>query len=483
MDDGSFSIDAYPGADPTGASFSDAALSAAVAAATAAGAPIFVPPGRFKLSQLLSLTLPPGCPAFYLRGAGRQIAQLYWPAAGGGIALTMPGSTQSFHVEEISLVTGAGSGGTGLSVTNSSGAMDGTEPSALDNVTLEGASGGYWTTGVSTASVSFVNSRALTVLGINGAPVGTGVRIAGSAAAPAIVFNFDDASLEYLKDGIVVGDWVQGIAALKCNFSGVNGIVVPAGLAGLIQMTVSNSQFGPYFGTAIGTESAFADAILRDNLFLSSSGGNGVILDAAQRGSICGNHFVSLNGGGTALRIGPPGNPAIGGLVSDNVVNGYAVGIDLAAGSSGWQVQGNLDLGNAQFLRNAGSGNLIAGESFAASVSASVPMSSGAPATVVSLDLPAGTFLVTGSASFDGTPTTDVSAIGASISLTPGVWGEGSLFPSSSTGFNANLPAGQRLITLASPGTVYLVVYSSFTGGTNGAWGGLAATRLPTPGR
>lgn len=345
MSGGDFDITLF-GADPTGISFSDAAIADAVTMAIKNSRGIFIPPGRFKLANQLAYTLPAGALAFCLEGAHSKLSSLYWPEAGGGISGAHQANTQPFSLKNLALLTGAAGGGTAFSVTNASGASNVLDVSDISNVAIKGADGGnladYWSIGLAATDFSYINSRGLSVVGGSaGGTIAIDLSAPGSEVSAQYIFNFEQANFEVVDTAFLLGDWVQGVNLAHSNIGGRLGISLPAGAPGTvqrdqIQLTIADNQFN-MTDAAILANAAFPDILFHDNLILSPSGGNGVILNVAERGSLHDNHYIALGAGtGTAILIGAPGYGGLSGIVHDELIEAYAVGVDQTLAVPPW---------------------------------------------------------------------------------------------------------------------------------------------------
>jgi hypothetical protein len=470
------------GADPTGASDSAAALSAAIAAAGANK--VLVPEGTFKCNSQISANVPQS--GLVLEGKGSAQTALYFPST-DGLALTLATGSRAppLHIRDFSLLTGGTGASVGITIAQSV-AFGTNDNSDITNVTLKGNDGGsatrYWSTGIILNFVSFLNFHGVDVIGPS-SNLGTGVSLTANAAIPGIVYNFTSANFQNLATGILVAStWVQGITVGQSNFtSGTNGISIPSGGSSEIQLTLIGNQFGYQTNAAIDVEVAYADVMFHDNLVLAPSGGSGVIIGNATRVSVENNHFVALvSGTGTGINIKSTGGLSLGGIISGNLVNGFGTGINLQASASGFLVTGNLNQGNTTFVSNSGINNAVDGDTVSSTVAidSAVALTSGVSKSVTSISVPPGNWLITGNVNFNTGASTVVSSIGASISTASNTMGSiSSQFPSSATGFASTLATGAAYFGFTTATTVYLVAVSGFTTSIQAAYGTITAVR------
>jgi hypothetical protein len=469
------------GADSTGTEDSAPAISAAAIAA-GAGA-VVIPAGTFKGNSQISVAVPAG--GFTLLGKGSGISTLNFPSTNAFLFTLGTGSrAPPLHLRDFSLLTGGTGTSVGITVTQTI-AFGTNDNSDITNVTLRGDDGGqathYWSTGIILNFASFFNFYGLDIIGPS-RNLGTGISLTSNATIPGIVYNFTSANFQNLTTGILVAStWVQGITVAQSNFTnGVNGVSIPSGGIGELQLALVGNQFGYLTNAAVDSEVAFGDVMFHDNLVIAPSGASGVIIGNATRVSIENNHFVALGAGtGKGVDIKSTGSSGNGGIISGNILNAFATGINLQAGASGFTVTRNVNQSSTTFVTNAGTRNIIDGETVSSTVliGGEVTLSTGVAANVTSISVPAGNWLIRGDITFDTGGTTVVSSIGAAVSTVSATLASGMLFPSSGTGFGAKLSTGALYFSFTSATTVYLVAYSGFTTSMQKAYGSITAVR------
>jgi len=348
-----------------------AALAAALKASSGGGSCVYFPPGVFTFASNFTYVLPNGSASITLTGAGADVTQLYWPT-GGGLTVDYVGTENSVHVRNMSLTTGSVGVGSAvvLSQTNGNAGVADNALSELFDVTIRGADGysqnDYWGYGVEINQISNVNLAGLVISGPGGAAYstkGVGVTLQGSTNNPAVVFNITGATFNYLSQGIVYGQQVEGLTVSQSNFVGDDfGIYVPPNASGLDQMTVLGSQFncataGIYVGSYL------SNTLFSANLFIVPNTGRGVYLQQAYLYSAMGKSFnIGSPQKGASYPIGiEVGSTAGGGTITGNLFDNMVTAIILDPSSTGANVQSNEYSNDSTMVENQGTGNTVGG--------------------------------------------------------------------------------------------------------------------------
>jgi hypothetical protein len=360
------------GADPTGATDSLAAWNSAIAAAVAGRKRLRIGPGKFSLSAAVSFTFPATTGSLIIEGSGVDITEITFPNVSSGITLNYDGPFNSVHIRDLSITTGQVAAGTAaIGLTQTVGTILNPALTALSditNVTIRGADGyevtDYWSYGVVVNSVSNINFTSLMIVG-SGAQLGYGVLLEASGAnAPPVIFNFTGCWIGYVQFGVAVSDFVQGVTINQSNFFACqNGFVVAAGVTGLDQLTIANSQFA--CNVNINMASQFQNAMIIGNLFIIITNGFGIFYSAAVLFTIVGNTFQNGNSGTgeTGIYINNT-TGGVAGVITGNVFRALADAIKLDTASSGVNVQSNFYAGmTSHNVNNLGAGNTIGGGS------------------------------------------------------------------------------------------------------------------------
>ena len=365
-------IERYGGS--SGSADNSPALLSALGASSGEGRCVSFAPGRFRFTSPITFRLPNDSASATLIGAGADVTELDWPN-GGGLTFEFVGQNNSVHVRDLSLTTGTAGAGRALVLQQAAdlgGSPADNALSDVSDVSIRGADGyagtDYWEAGVAIVGVSNVNMTGLVVTGPGGeayASQGQGVVLEGSAHDPAVVFNIVGATFNYLRQGVVYGNQVQGVTISQSNFVGDSyGIFIAAGLNGLDQLAVIGSQFNcALAGVYVGSYTS--DTLFSSNLFIVPNTGTGMLLEQAYLYSAVGNAF---NSGSPSFTASHPvgievGATVGGGTITGNVFDSMAVAVALEKRSTGANVQSNKYSNDPVTVRNLGSGNQVGGGS------------------------------------------------------------------------------------------------------------------------
>ena len=389
-------LDHY-GADPTGATYSDAAWDMATAIAGPASRCIQPAAGTYKFMGQISWPFPTaGTSHASVRGTGEGSSVFYWPNSSAGLLFQEHSDHQSFRVEGLTLLTGQAGASEAIVATNDFSAP-GSSPcpgspyhSSIQDVSIQGydrfaraGASQFWKTGVHAINVSFLDWDGLNVTDADPAvftnpnETGTGMLLEGSAPGSAYpsgclagVFNGSRSGYWNLGHGITIGTWSQGYQLDKLNFTlGQFGIDQAVGAANNDELTVDNSQFN----TAryqVFLQAGVMRLGMHGNTIFVPDNGQGLYSGGGHDGSITGNQFIGiLFGGGEHLAANSVGvhlvandSPSAG-VVTGNTFKDLTYGVDLEAGASGWNVQSNGYANVTTKVSNAGSGNTVGGGS------------------------------------------------------------------------------------------------------------------------
>lgn len=150
-----------------------------------------------------------------------------------------------------------------------------------------------------------------------------------------------------------------------------------------------------------------------------------------------------------------------------------------------------LSIGNGGTNTSVASGMAVPAGGIGEFISQSVPVGSavalttGISATIASISLTAGTWLVFGNVVTNaaGTTTTSsaiagINSVAATLPTAPGAGAYAQYNSSVAAGGNIALPAGCSVVTVAAPTTEYLVANVAFATSTLSAYGFIGAVRL-----
>jgi hypothetical protein len=305
--------------------------------------------------------------ALAIEGAGDDVSLLEYTGTGTAITVTEPGATNTatVHFSKFSLLTNHAGSAMGI-VVNYTGADTLEQPNSNSfDMTLRGSDGteqtNYFGTGISIqGGVSFVNFR-VNIAGPSGTPQGTGISISGGTTT-GIVYNLlPGTNLSQLAVGLNIGNNTQGYAVTETNFTGVGrGIYIPSSSTNVVQVAVTQSQFGPCTVHCVDDQSANATAatalLFSNNLFFPPSGGYGINIANAVEPVIIGNDFSYGLTPNVGNGINIDTSPSRGGIIANNNFTGMATAITLGTGSQNLVIGPNVhsvDGGHAYITNNA----------------------------------------------------------------------------------------------------------------------------------
>lgn len=361
------------GAKCDGVTDDSAAFATALAFLQSHGGGSLYVPGHTILNGDFAYTFAGAADSLRIWGPGPEIAKLDWHSA-GGITFNYLGAFNSVQMVDLSLVTKTTGGSTAVKLVQTSAGISDPGNSALNifqNVLLHGSSGfgaghvDYWGNGIVVRGVSNINFTNVQITGPTITPystLGVGIDIAGTAALIPVVYNLVGCTFNLLNLGIVYGAFLQGFTCTNSNFTGCAiGIAVPAGITGLVQMIVTNSQFN--CSTALNVLSEVVGIQFNNNLLLIPNPGSGLIINPSHTNTICNNIFTPAAFGGVenGIVIGVTAATS-GSMITGNIFwfMGSAA-IDLLAGSQNVSVQSNKYLNCAANVVDNGTGNTIGG--------------------------------------------------------------------------------------------------------------------------
>lgn len=310
-----------------------AAIVAAMATANANGAVLYFPPGRYKMTQRLTL---PNAPITVL-GDGSGISTIEWTNASGGILyqpaiLSDPagaGVDRELTIKGLTLRTTQNGGGAAIEAIWPENPGQAAETANISDVQIRGQSFvQYWNTGIKLVGARNSRIENTNIYGSTATPTGLDKGIHIHSNGSSTDYRISDVEISGVNTGIHVDGGVAG------QGSGPEGVLVH-------QATITSANFGihvvtadpepmlnvrgshmavrmsgirtnaiasvlnentiylfPSSGTpAVGiyTDNAY-DLTIRDN-WLSSSvpqSANGIVISNSQRLSISGNNFMSM---------------------------------------------------------------------------------------------------------------------------------------------------------------------------------------------
>jgi hypothetical protein len=371
--DGPLNIKQFGGVGD-GTTANDTALSIALSLWAANGfGHIYFPAGKYKFTSKVTHVLIFSLPVlgmtrgFTISGDGQNATKLYWPNADGGLWLEQANSNQSIIVRDLSFVTNQAGGGTALRLLATGGFGPVPAQSSITNLTFQGDDGGgpgsrYWTTSIDVVAWPLINFY--NCLFVGAGSIGIGVRLSGTADNYyGILYNFTSCLFNILNTGILYDSFVQGVTVVGCNFNGgIYGIHSPSTAQGILaQLAVTNSQFDNA-GHQIFTEAAIGNTQINNCIFFVKEGFAGLQLSASLYPQVTNSWFNGPSVTSAAQGIHVEG-PAIAGTITGNIFRSFGIGIVLAAGSAGVNVQSNSYSAVTTHVLNPGTGNTVGGGS------------------------------------------------------------------------------------------------------------------------
>jgi hypothetical protein len=356
------------GAVGDGVTDDTAAVTAAFNAVRTVGGSLYFPAGKYALAANIPVTLGANA-TLAVFGAGADITQLVW-AAGGGLTINLPGEANAVHVRDMTFVTGANGTGNGLALNLTIGSVPwpNSPQSDVSNVTFRGTDWyagqtHYWGSCVAIDRLTQVSFFNVLMTGHTEAgtytTTGFGLALTATSAVPGVVYNLDSCTFNNMGVGISYGNWIQGVAAVNCNFTGCAiGINAPAG-TGEAQLSIANSQFN--CSTAINLQIALFAVQIASSLFIVPPAGAAIQTVGEAQLTIIGNSFGSStasNVTGTGIVVSS-GSQLGGTIVGNSFYDLPQSGVSLGAGSGGILVGSNTFVNCPTPISDAGTGNVI----------------------------------------------------------------------------------------------------------------------------
>lgn len=344
-------------------------LTAALAVLPATGGAVYIPTGNYSFGSQIAYTIPSTTAAVSIFGDGQDGTILTW-AAGQGMAITYVGPFDSIHIHDLSFLTGtvgtASQTALTLTMQPSDANAANSALSSIENITIRGSDGysrtNFWSTGINVQAVSNINFTGMHFVGPS-AIGGNGVILAGNSTTPAVIFNFTDSYFETLNQGIVYGQYTQGVTVSQSNFTGGNyGVANSNALPGLDQLIVMGSTFECVHG-GIVLMTGVPNTNITGDLFIIPSNAYGLYFTAGTSAwEVVGNSFVPDTAATTTTGIAVVASTLTGTVLANNFL-ALTLGIQLATAATGVNVQSNAYSANTNNISNLGTGNTIGGGS------------------------------------------------------------------------------------------------------------------------
>jgi hypothetical protein len=340
------SIMAYTGADPTGATNSDAAFTAAIAAALARpyGAKIVLPAGNFKLSAAQSIALT-AAQSIYFEGAGPGLTTITQTGAADAFDVAIAHYTtkngQFVGFRNLSLYyTNATPGNAGINVTTAAAGGQQGLPVYIENCAFLGAFNTDFSS-VADPTQTYISNSTFYMSSNT-----TGIYFSGNAATS--IYGVDlmlDNDISWNGAAFLnVGPYVQGVIARGINVAAATRAITWTASAGAgEQFILANSYVmsGVYL-TVSGTGSLTGVQISNNFFDGPSATTDELNIVGVLEPQVAGNFFFgSPTVGGTALYFGA----------------GASYGVITGNDFAGWE--GGSGNGNGLTLDTGANGNLV----------------------------------------------------------------------------------------------------------------------------
>jgi hypothetical protein len=355
---------------------------AAFNAAKAVTRCLVFPAGKFRFNSALSYTMTTANQSVTIRGEGQEVTELYFPnAVGTALLITTLGPDNSFHVRDLAMTTGTIHTDTALYVQNNmtagTVAQSGYAGSDVTRVTFR-SDQGYaqgntgtpithgWLYGFTSNKVSMIDFAGVQVYGPtpggayhgSGGTGGTGIQVGSSDPnIIPVIFNFSRINVGWVENGIVYGNYVQGVQITQSNFVGCwAGIQVPAGLTGLAGLLVSNSQFNNQYGILMLT--AVPQFQVVNSMFYVADNGTGIEdHDKSFVTQITGNSFMGAHdlpaGPSTGISFTPSILDLVPAVITGNTFYRLGTGVNFGSNVDGIIVAANIFSQNTLNVQNA----------------------------------------------------------------------------------------------------------------------------------
>lgn len=276
-----FSVKAY-GAVGDDSTDDTSAFLATIAAVVANGGTLYIPPGRYRITEDLPITLVTSNHHIEIAGQGKYQSILRFTGIGvaGGVTFWSTGASDylhpTFHVHDLGIITSKKDAGTALSISwHNDTSTD--ETYLIENVVIakditrvsdSGADYGYWSEGI---SITNGRNGAIRNCFIQGdtllSPNSThGIHLQGECTASVLTDN----QVTAFTYGLLVEDMTEGIYAFANDFLyGDYGIHINVD-AGEPQMTIIGNSFNAkVYGVRLTN---CMTSIVSGNLFYSWAG-------------------------------------------------------------------------------------------------------------------------------------------------------------------------------------------------------------------
>lgn len=344
------------------------------------GGSLYIPKGIYKLTSQLTFTFANAANSLHIYGDSQESTTLNFTSSNGfNIIYNSP--YNSINFEKFTMECGTTNLYNGITITKADSFYDVGPINSFRDLSFRGntgynqVSGPFWQTAIVIVSVSNFNfdccnfTGSCTTFGVASTAQGQAVYMHGTLLLPPVVFNFTGCNFQYLAVGINYGNYTQGVAISNSNFTVcIAGVEAAGGLSNtLSQLSIVNSQFA-CSTNAVGMGTGINPFIFTGNLVEIYPNSYGIGAGQLGIGSITGNTFLGLSSQVGNIAIGIQGQPAVlysfpDCVITGNCFYGLALGIQIAAGVSGINIQSNVYPGCIATINDASTGNTHGGGS------------------------------------------------------------------------------------------------------------------------
>src|ERR1019366_3739314 len=328
------------GIDGDGTTENLTAIQTALTAIGTTGGLIRLPPGVFKISGALTVSLAAGKHISF-EGSGPETTILYFSGSSHGLVVNYGSPSSSVSISNLTVSTDTINAASGIFLLNPATATTNyNAPSYINNVILRGQDGfgasQYWANCVWVGNISNVVIDGLYCFG-SSTIAGNGLVVQGKISGTksyAVQIQVSDSSFNLLDVGAYILDYTQGLFFSNCGFVGTNrGIYCPPGCTGLLdQLSVGGCEINSVFGSgcfAIDIGTIMYDIMLSNNYFIVWTNAGGIRLSTA--GGVISDNSFNSNSLTSTTALTLVGNGA-GIILSDNTIRGFTTGITIPSG-------------------------------------------------------------------------------------------------------------------------------------------------------
>lgn len=350
------------GGSNNGSTPNDTALTALFAANISDQQCVYLGPGHFFFANTAAWTAPTATASITFKGEGSGVTQLIFPSGKDGIALNLISTANAFHVKNLTLRTRGTGTSVAINVNNTGTAMAEGVLNSITNNSTQGddcqACTNYWATHIrlhNTLSVSVSGNHLV------GSPsLGTAISIDATGTPVSVIFNINNNVVDYVHDGLIIGDSVQGVTLAQNNFTGVvNGLFVPTGIVYGHNDELIIGPGNQFAGssTGISINSPIRHTQVFNNYFVVGPSGTGMSFDHYAMTTVSNNQLINVGAPGNGITFANYSNDTA--QVFGNTTEFFNFGLLFTAASQHITALANIGVGNTTDVSNSGTGNAV----------------------------------------------------------------------------------------------------------------------------